>query len=236
MTGIRCNSFLKAAVTSTVLLATSLAYAGPGSGNGEHFTYSNYSDPSGLFGPPTVGACGIFYFFGLGFNVDTAAPPGQKTGTVSFDVQAESGWLFGLLDVWAEGMFTVDGSLEDGNYAQVDAEFAVTELDGLGREWRQELAMTPDLPFTEDDEVATGGLWSGEREYDLTEPSPPVSTQLHIELAMDVLAEASAGGSASVAFMPGSGLLITIGTVPVPEPNSLSLLALGGWAVLRRRR
>ncbi len=234
MTAILRNRFLGAAITSTILLATSLAYAGSGSRNGEHFTYSNYSDPSGFFGPEGLLPTGVFYFQWLDFNVDTAVEnPDQQTGTVSFDVEADSGWSFGLLNVWAEGTFAVDGSVEQGNYARVDAEFAVTELDGLEREWRDELIMTPNLPFTEDDEAATGGFWSGEREYDLTVP-PDVSTQLHIELAMDVIAETGGGGSASVDFMPGSGLLMTIGTVP--EPNSLSLLALGGWAALRRRR
>jgi hypothetical protein len=234
MAGILRILFLGATIALLATAGTSPAQAGPWtvpSGAGDHFTYSNGRDLQGRFGEPTV-TDGTFSFPQISFGVSASGGSSASlTDTVSFDVQALSGWRFGQVRVVALGSYAVSGS-PSANSANVDAMFTVTENTGLIRQWQGIWAPNPDMPVT-----GGSGSWSGLDVLDLTWPDPLPSTSLHIELRHDLLAVSGISGSAVINLLTGgSGLTIGITTVEVPEPSALVLLLLGGWTVCQRRR
>ncbi|MFH0983888.1 MAG: hypothetical protein V2A79_20430 [Planctomycetota bacterium] len=236
-TPARCL-FLGAAVASTAWVAVSTAYATPWtqpSGPGTHFAYSNGGDLYGWFGDPEV-VGGIFSFSPTDFQ---ASASGEDTmtlaDTLSFDVQADPGWRFGLVRVEALGNYALTGT--GANSVEVTQLLTVTENGVVDpRQWQGEWFADLDMPVTEG-----SGFWRGYDALDLGIPEPWAHEALHFEFSTDLLAISSAGGSAMIDLLPLASppappLTISITMHEIPEPSSLAFLVLGGSVLLRRWR
>ncbi len=218
-----------AAVVLTV--GASAALAGPWvnpAGSGDHFTYANGGDLNGHFGEPFV-AGDQFFFTQANFHVyaENGASDTQDD-TVSFDVFANPDWQFSLVRVYAFGSYAVTSG-EGTDSAGVDAGLSLTEIDGLQRTYAGDLVTTPAMPV----DYEASGSWSGLAVVDVTNEFPAVDDSMHIEMTNDVLAISSASGSAEINVQYQD---FKIEFTMIPEPSSLALLALGGLALMRRRR
>jgi len=232
MSGFLRNLSIGVAIASMTSVAGAPALAGPQtspSRSDDHFSYSGAGDLNGFFGDPTI-ANGTFSFHAATFEVEAAdGTTALQSDTFSIDLLADTGWRFQRVDVFTLGQYVVSETQE--NSVEADMAFSLTENDGESREWFGAWAPNPDMPITEG-----SGAWYGAGALDLPSPTPPVSDSLHFEWTIDLEAIAGDGGSALINLTPGPYVQFGVLMEPIPEPTTLSLLALGGLAALRRRR
>lgn len=208
-----------------VLPATAGPWSSP-NGNADSFSYANGGDINGNFGDPFVSA-DTFFFVNANFQVNAANGTSDSEGdVVSFDVFADPGLQFSLIRVTAFGSYAATGP--GMNQVDIDGELSLTEIGGLNRNWVGPLNTNPGFPQSD----AQGG-WSGLSVVDITFEFPVPDDSLHVSMANDVFAITGEGGSAemNVQFQD-----LKIEFTVIPEPASLSLMAVGILGLLRRRR
>jgi hypothetical protein len=240
---VRKGLVCSAAVAAGMLGASS-ASAGPWSqpnGASDSFTYANGGDVNGNFGDPIVSADTFFFLFS-NFHVQSAngAPAGglpeNETDEVSFDVFANAGLQFSLVRVTAYGSYSASGP--GANTVDLDANLSLTELgpndayDGGagddGRDFQGGMTTIPGFP-----QQNANGDWSGLAVVDLQFEFPVPDNALHISMTNDVVAISGANGSAEMNVQYQD---FKIEFIVIPEPASMSLMAIGALALLRRRR
>ena len=195
----------------------------------DHFSYSGWGDLHGLFGAPTV-AGGTFAFYSSLFGIEaTDGATATQSDTFSVDLLADVGWRFERVNILAVGEYDI--SDVTGSSVEAGVSFGLAEIDGAQREWAGGWAPNPDMPIT-----SGAGFWYGAGVLDLPYPDPPISDSLHLDFTIQLDADAAGGGSAAIDISAGTTFYFSVMMEPVPEPNSLSLLALGVFALLRRRR
>ena len=152
----------------------------------------------------------------------------SQTDTVSVDILADPGLKFGSISVQASGSYSIDTS----GTVDVNANLSMTENAGLLRTFADSL--TTDVAFPTS--TPTGGVgvnYSGSALVDVEFVFPVPSNNIHIELQNDILAIAGVGGSATVNIQFQD---LRIGFNVIPEPASASLLLVGLFAAVTRRR
>lgn len=211
------------------LICSGHALAGPWTApNGEtaQFFYSNGQDINGLFGNPNV--TGNLFVFQTSFLANASEGSTQSFGdTVSFDVVAKPGLLFSTISVFAGGEYTVTGDPLE-NSVDVTALLSLDENDGDTRHFDDALVTDVGFPVT-----SGSGFFNGSASVDVSNVFPSPSNNLHIELNNDILAISGPGGTATISIT-FEALSIEFGIIP--EPASLSILAVGAGLLVRRRR
>ena len=230
------RTLISGAVVAAMMLGASSALAGTvwGGGSADEFTYSNGHDDNGHFGVPIVD--GNSFYFMTDFLVnsqDGEAVPGYEeaqSDTVYFNVQANPDRQFSFLRVYAFGDYSVTG--DDTNSVEASASLSITETGGLGRNWAGPLATSPTFPVDGDDPTPDGP-WTGGVTVDFSFTLPIPHDNINVALSTDVITITTEGGSATINAQFDE---LEIKFLTIPEPASLSLLAVGGVALLRRRR
>jgi hypothetical protein len=217
--------------------------AGQGFGYSQSFSFANGQDVNGLFGEPFLDSANdTFYFFESAFQV-TSQNGGSSSqfDEVSLDVYANPGLTFSLMRVTANGSFNAGGG-GASNEVDLSAILSLTELgandmyDGGGgddgRDFSGDMvAITDDggtFPKSND-----AGTWNGLATVDVTVVFPVPDDAIHVSMSNDVIAITTAGGTAEIDVQYQD---LKIEFQLIPEPASLSLLAVGALALVRRRR
>lgn len=194
------------------------------SGDAGDFTYSNGGDLNGNFGNPFVFP--NQFVFSTSFSVLASGGSSDSMGdTVSFDAVADPGLLFSGVTVTALGSYAVTG---DGS-VDLETTLSMTENGGLARTFDDDLNTDVAFPAT-----SGQGTWNGNAVVSVTTAFPTPHNDIHFELSTALEALSGAGGSAQLNVQFES-LVIELSVIP--EPTSLSLVAVAaGMLLIRRRR
>lgn len=216
------------AIAAVALFGATSAVAGPWAqqaGASDSFTYAAGQDLNNHFGEPYVSA-DTFFFIDSNFQVQSQNGGNvTQDDTVSFDVFANAGLRFSLIRITAFGSYSSTGP--GMNSVSQSGLLSLTEIGPPGRAWQQQMDTNPTFPKSDDN-----GGWSGLTTLDLSADFPD-PTAVHIDLSSDVVAITGAGGSAEINVQYED---LKIEFLLIPEPASLSLMAVGALALLRRRR
>jgi len=196
------------------------------SGNADNFSWTNGGDLNDLFGSPFL--AGDTFLFTTQFLAQSAGDESVLVSdTVSVDVLADDGMYFTGLTVTAFGTYniTAPGGVD------VNASTLARELGGLEREWVGPLETDPEFPIDLTSGSANGS-WDGDAVVDIESVFPEPFNHIHIEVSNELIAFSTESGTASINAQFAD---LQIELLVVPEPVSLSFLALGGLVLLRRR-
>jgi hypothetical protein len=202
-----------------------VAWSNP-NGAAENFTWSNgYNTDSNLFGSPSWFSGDNLYFMDSSFvaaasDTDTNV---TVTDTMNVDLLANPTMKFLSIAIYEYGDYSITGDTSNA----VSADLGMTGTT----------AGHPNSPWTDSFSFNSSGAdsasWDSNAELLMTFAVPDV-TGLHLEVSNTLVAVSDgAGGTASIT---GNFVLLGISVEVIPEPATLSLLALGGLAALRRRR
>ena len=212
------RTVLCGAVVAAMMLAAP-AMAGP---------WSNPTGTADNFGDPFVSG-DTFIFNGSNWQANAPAGTGLVSvdDTLSVHVRAKPLRQFDFLRVYVFGSYAVTG--DTSNYVDAFGEMSATETGGLLRNWTGPLVTSPAMPV----EGADSGIWDAGAtlDFDLVLPTP--DDELDITLSQTILAFSTESGSAEINVQFEQ---LWLEFVVIPEPSSLALLAVGGLALLRRRR
>lgn len=217
------------------LLMTASAYGGlwtnsEGTADSGNYRWENGGDDAGLFtditGQGPVSMSGDNLFFNLDFSVVVGDP--AQTDTMHMDLYALNNMRFAQLRFVFVGYYNLGPS----SSATATATLVIDELeDPPGRHWDMTdpeigYETTPASPFT----GPGSSNWEGDMAADLSGIVPPDLTEIHIDLSHTLEAMGIGG---NINTQQGE---FRVEVTLIPEPGSLALLAMGGLALLRRRR
>lgn len=205
-----------------------------------HFSWTGGGDLNGLFGSPIVTANDRFVFnTGAGFGISDTTPgdafAATQGDTVSWDLHLSPGFQLTGVEVRVRGVYAVGGT---GSYVDLVGTLSVTELSAQFPEPfpRTETGLVVASPNVFPITPGSGslaGAYSGVSTVDVSFYSPMFDNDLHISFENLLTAFAGLNGNASLDQTFQS---FEIEVSLVPEPATLSVLALCGIAVIRRRR
>ena len=218
------------AVAAVVLCMPVVAWAdtawGHANGSAANFSWVNgHNSDTNLFGDVSWYGGDNLYFLDSNFpaSAHDAKTTDTVTDTMDVDLIANPGVKFLSIAVYEYGEYTITGGSDNNVKADLDM-------------WGY-VPGHPMDPFTDDFLFTAEGSgaddWSSNATL-LMEFAVPDVTQVHLRVTNTLVAASDgAGGTASIT---GNFMLLGIAVTVIPEPASLSLLALGSLAVLRRRR
>jgi hypothetical protein len=236
----------KKLITAAVCMAlamsmSSTALAGPWanpSGNGVdfggNFDYANGGDLNGLYGEPFFFGNSIF-FTAPSFSVNDTTPgdlvADAVTDTVTFDMHVHPFYDLSFVTITAFGEYGVAGT---GSTVLAQADWSITELGGMNRNFVGNLATTPvSFPYAADGSPNDNLAWTGVGATDISFVLPAPHDVLQLSLSALVEALAAAQGSAAINMNFQD---IQLEFHFIPEPGTLALLGLAGVSLAIRRR
>jgi hypothetical protein len=228
------------ALASSSASAAPIAWSTP-SGTTGNIAYSNGQSDNGLFGDPVLSGDN-FLFFPNNFKAQASNGSAQTTSDrLSFKVSTLHGEDIQKITIKEVG----DWSILGGGSVKAFGTLYVTKLNtpGFGSVYSDTLDTTynyssapivlqsPAKPVGESD-----GQWDGT--FEITLPAGVTSAQIVLN---NILQATSTTGGTSIIQKkelgsPGEGSPQFLISASVPEPTSMSILALGGLALLRRHR
>jgi hypothetical protein len=209
-------------------------YQSYGTAPSGHSTYDSGQDLNGLFGDPDLDY-DTFVFTSASFGVSAQnGLSDHQSDTVSFNVHLLPTFTLTILEVRAYGDYLLHGI---GSTVNLSAtlqlqEFAAQAPEPLPRTFTDSLTTTPEtFPLTSEGDLLQG-TYAGVATVNVATELPGVDNDLHIEFTniLDALAAQVGDANLNLVFQPAR-FEITL----IPEPATLSLLMLGGLALLRRR-
>lgn len=202
-----------------------VAWSNPG-GNAENFSWANgHNTDSNLFKSPTWYGGDNLYFLNSSFiaYADDGNTSHTVSDTMDVDLTADPTLKFLSIAVYEYGDYSIVGDAANNVKVDMDMWGSVPEH--------------PMDPFSDDFLFTAAGDGASEWNSNATllmEFAVPDVTQLHLTVTNTVVAISDGdGGTASIT---GNFVLLGVAVTVIPEPASLSLLALGSLALLRRRR
>ena len=186
-------------------------------------TESSATDPTPLYGFPTVVGDSLTFSTGPFAAAQAGTGADITSGQLSFVIQADPGLFIESISLEEIGDF-----LMLGNTAEVTAggTLVATILNPLiGGFVSDPIDVDPTMP-----QAGTGsGIWSGTAAVVLT---PYDATRVRIDLNNTLIASADA--PADAAFIDKKALTVNVQFRVIPEPASLVLMAMGLFAIGRR--
>ena len=230
------KGFILALSALAVIALSGVAMAGPwvpdgfgrigSDGSGPYFDWENGQDLNGFFGSPFL--VGNTFMFTTQFLVEaTNGASDQQNDIVMVDVHIHEGLQFTGLNIAVYGDYNLIGDAS----AHLDASVSASELGGLNRNWAGPIPTDPAFPLFGTPE-GNSGVWTGDAVVDVSWVFPEPHSSLQIMLSSDLLVITGPGGSASLNAQFQS---LEIEFLIIPEPATLSLVALGALALIRRR-
>lgn len=218
-------------LAAVVMFGATSAFAWEG--DGVHFSYSNGSDLNGQFGTPDTYGTDTLYFPLTNFLATSSDGAGLVTDsdTVSFDMTLDPLWEFTMIRFVVYGTYTVSGLDASVNWDPlIVASDGINAWDSDNLLWGGTATTPSPMPYT-----SGSGPWDGLNIIDFTLVVPaPVYPNFHLDVTN--ILEAYSGTVGSSATINNTFSSLEMAIVFIPEPGSLALLALGGVALLRRRR
>lgn len=200
-------------------------------GVAQDFTYSSGQDEHGFFGDPII--LGNKLIFTPSPFVAHAASQGTslRHDTVSFEIAVNQDVrLDSIGSISMSGYYSAEGS---NSLVDAWSEYYLHEQGGSGRHFEAEMDTGPvNFPVMADT-AAVSGTWAGEINVQVPGPANPLHRFLLIEFSTTVMASAAAGGSATVSEVLPQ-IEFEFEFVPIPEPGSIALMALGCVFLFRR--
>jgi hypothetical protein len=207
---------------------------------------SSFGDPEPLYGQP-IGSGDQLLFFPPNFVAESSDGGLDETGSqlqMYIEVKNSANEKQGTIDtvqITEYGDFTLTGTGTNATNALVTMMGFVTvleDVDGLIAPVIIPFVGTfsPTNTFELPDDSGTG-LWSGGFDVDIASVVPN-ATKVFLSLDNDLYTQSENGTTAKIQKKVASGpaVAITPDIVVIPEPATVSLLALGGLALLRKRR
>jgi len=228
------------ALASSSVFAAPVAWTTP-SGSNSDISWTNGQSDKGLFGDPTINGS-TFLFSPSSFEATASNGSAQSTSDrLAFKLTAAEGKEIQKVTIKEFG----DWSIIGGGGVKAFGALYLTKLTspGFGSVWSDTLDViyadiennnTINSPSRPNSEGA--GTWDGTFTIDL----PAGVTSVQVVLNNILQATSTAGGSAVIQKKglggPGNGDAQFVIEAIIPEPTTLSLLFIGGAALLRRQR
>jgi hypothetical protein len=194
-----------------------------------NFDWMNGQNDTDAFGSPDNSGDTLFFVHAnFDISADSGDPtPDAITDTMDVDFSANLGKYFQSITLSVYGDYQITDQAPTGGNS-VDAAFEMTATD---------YGANPDSPFSGSlDYYQTSGsdpFWNDSAL--ITTTFPPYVTDLHLTVDGGTVAIAT-GDPGDAASITLNVALLAVSLNVIPEPATLSLLALGGLALLRRRR
>jgi hypothetical protein len=224
------SKFLLAACAALCVPAVAVAAVPWDDPDGEALSFfweNGQNSDTNLFGSPNNYGDDNLYFLNSDFVAfaNDGNTWDEATDTMDVDFIAKPTLKFKSVQVFEFGDYNILGG--DGNSVSA-------QLDMAGI-----VAGHPESPFTDGflfsaAEDTTGSVpWDSEASL-IMEFAVPEITDVHLTVSNTLVAMSDGvGGTASIT---GNFVLLGISVVVIPEPGSLAFLAIGGLALVRRRR
>jgi hypothetical protein len=201
-----------------------------------HFTWDSGHDDYGCFNDPTVTPDDrfVFRFASMGISVQNGVSD-SVGDSVYFNIHIMPGYNLTQMEVRARGSWLVQG---EGSQVDLSALLSIAEYEAQPgqpgpRTFSDELTTTPvTFPLAVGDGQPASGTWAGLATEVLNGVLPGADDDLHISFADLLTALAGPTGTAqlNLSFQQAEFEIVLI-----PEPATLLLLTIGGFALLRRR-
>jgi len=204
----------------------------PGVGPGEvsflNVTENSTTDPTPLYGAPTRVGNQLLFFPNSFTSYSANGTADTTSGTLQMIIQAPQGMFLQIIVINEIGDYSLLGWGTDGTSAGVSGLLTVTDLTpGTNGTASAMLNVLPASPYTLPGDTAGEFIGS-----EIIDPSGKNITKVQINFN-NILQTTSEFGT--TAFIEKKFLGTSI-EVFVPEPATLSLLALGGAILIHRRR
>jgi uncharacterized protein (TIGR03382 family) len=198
------------------------------SGTAAFFTWANgHNTNTNLFGSPTLVGGTTFQFFPTSFTATSSnGGTGSASDTLSVDLTALPGYQLDSIQINEGGSYALSGN--QGGSVSATGAASLTDLN-TPRTFNANTSGNPTFPV-----FGGSGSWTAGALIDLAALNGGIPvTSAHLEFTNNLVAISVPGSTATITkTFVGLPVAITI----IPAPGAAGILALGGLALVRRRR